>query len=98
MSDELRTAILFILDAHARSDAPEVQTAQDLAEGLGQPVAEIQCQLAILAMDDYVQLSTTHTSDNVWIKPKGVLLVEHLKKEKGVEFPRPDMGFRHTRD
>lgn len=100
MSDELRAQILFILDAYARTGSPYLKTDEELADLVGQSIDEIGRQLDILALDDLILLSKTHTSQSAAIKPKGTLLVERLKKTSAPprDVPPREMGFRDTRD
>lgn len=81
MSNQLRSAILLLLNQHHRSSSPYVKADHELAATLGVPVANVQRQLDILASDGYVQLAKTMgPSYGAWITPKGMAVIDELSE------------------
>jgi len=93
MSDELRLAILDLLDQHSRTGSAKYFEDKQLSNATNESIEEIQRQLDILKSEKLVELAKTFGPNyGARISSKGTLLIERSRESAKQDKKRP-IGF-----
>lgn len=94
MNQQLRLAILLILQEHEKTGSANFIEDAELAEELGQPIDEIQRQLRILRDQELVDLTEQFgPSYSAVIGPRGLLYLDQVE-EQALPPKKPPIGFK----
>ena len=98
MSDELRLAILDLLDKHSRTGSSNYFEDRQLSSATNKSLQEIQDQLDILESEELVKLAKTMGPNyGARISPKGTLLIERARESVKQDKNRP-IGFKQDEE
>lgn len=78
MSQELRSAILLLLDEHHRKDPSTTVADVEISAELAVEIKDVRRQLDILESQGLTREANTFGGHNAWISPSGLLATENL--------------------